>query len=139
MSFKSVMAGVAVMATTAAMSIAPQAHGAQTAAGNGDVLPAVQVPQPDSRVDRGIRIFREYTGTGYKIWAEVADRHSAFYGHFHLWGPGLDVNAPAHGEAFWKFEQDTSEYHGSGNGWACAEGWRWTDRWESMGRPCIPV
>ncbi|HEY1176319.1 MAG TPA: hypothetical protein VGF17_09185, partial [Phytomonospora sp.] len=40
-----------------------------------------------------IRIWRErYGGTTYGVWAEnVAE---GFTGHFHFWGPGINVNSP---------------------------------------------
>lgn len=135
--------GAAVAIAAAVLSLTPAAAAGASVA---SATPAHAAARPgplgpkDSAEDRGVRIWREYTGSGYQIWAE-ATRDNAFFGHFHLWGPGADVNIPTSPpfEVWWPVETPTQRANGSGSGWACAEGWRLTDHYESIGRPCIQI
>ncbi len=72
-------------------------------------------------------------GIDYEAWAEF--RVSVTKGHFHIWGPGLNVTTP---DSPWRIGQNSRRYRGHGNGRVCAEGFSYSGgRWHSLGRSCV--
>ncbi|GLZ32237.1 hypothetical protein Lesp02_44250 [Lentzea sp. NBRC 105346] len=100
--------------------------------------PAMADSVPEQRVDQNVRIWRQYTASGYRIWAEA--RYFAFWGHYDLWGPNLNAKDPAGEDTHWEVGEDTRPFGAWGSGWACARGWAFYDgAYHSMGEACIPV
>jgi hypothetical protein len=57
-------------------------------------------------------------------------------GHYHIWGPGLDVNSP---DREWNWFDATQWYGGNGFGTVCAQAWDWNGAsWTSLGFTCKP-
>jgi hypothetical protein len=101
--------------------------------GNRDII-----AYADFGTNHNVRLWRERLGGGrYKVWAEQIER--SFHGHFHFWGPGLNVNSP--NQRWWE-DEETGYYYGSGGGTVCVEAWEWVypgSFWDSIGLPCLPT
>jgi hypothetical protein len=92
----------------------------------------------DQGTNHDIRIWRErHGGSTYSVWAEA---RRGFVGHFHFWGPGVNVNSV---NQRWYALEDTRRYYGSGGGNVCVEGWEESylgaGDWRSIGLPCLPT
>ena len=143
-----VAAAGAAPAAQAAEAPQPQADtvtAGETADGGSTGWVAVGPPEDrdmivyaDFGTNNNVRLWRERLGNGhYKVWAEQIER--SFHGHFHFWGPGLDVNSP--NQRWWE-DEETGYYYGSGGGTVCVEGWEWVypgSFWDSIGLPCLPT
>ncbi|RAL31677.1 hypothetical protein [Rhodococcus sp. AQ5-07] len=56
-----------------------------------------------------------------------------FFGHIHIWGPGIDINSPTLGAPYLAVS-------GRGAGVVCAEAWAHVNGgYQSWGRPCLTV
>lgn len=126
MSVKSAMTGVAALAAILLSLVTTSPAQAQTG-------PEVGITA--SGCNNKVCLYTEYTGTGYKAWAEFTI--DVARGHIDFWGPGLRASSP---DGPWKARYDTRAYPGRGNGQVCAEGWSYhSGAWHSIGLPCVSV
>jgi hypothetical protein len=110
---------------------------ASTAAVNHEAT-AANVSQPptvnsNTGCNNQVCIDRQLTGSGYRLRAYFKENIAR--GHFHFWGPSLDTNS-AGGDIPWGATEYSDWYYGKDDGWACVEGWKLTDHYESIGLPC---